>query len=62
MQAVKGGSAEALGNIKQEIVAMIGLVKDENLKKLVTESIEKAGSDQIQLSKIQNRLRLKLEV
>lgn len=62
MQAVKGGGAEAVSNIKEEIVAMLSQVKDENLKKLVMDSVEKSGNDQAQLSKIQNRLRLKLEV
>lgn len=59
--AVKGGHEGAEKNIKEEIDAMLSQVKDESLKKLVSESVNAAGSDTNQLSKIQNRLRIKLE-
>lgn len=48
-------------NIKEEIAAMVSQVKDEDLRKKVMEAVEKAGTDQGQLAKIQNRLRIKLE-
>ncbi len=61
-EAVQSGALGAEKNIKEEIAAMLTQIKDEDLKKLVTESVEKAGNNAGQLSKIQNRLRIKLEV
>lgn len=62
MKAVKNGQPNAPDNIKQDIDEMLLSVHDENLKTLVTKAVVEAGSDATQLGKIQNRLRVKLEV
>jgi hypothetical protein len=62
MNAVKAGKPNEPDVIRSDILTMLGSVKDESLKKIVFDSVEKAGNDAIQLSKIQNRLRIKLEV
>lgn len=61
IKATKNSSEGASENIKSEISSMLLMIKDETLKSLVADSVMKAGSDVGKLSKIQNRLRLKLE-
>lgn len=60
-KAVKSGEPDAPESIKKDINQMLSQIKDEALKKLVTETAEKAGNDAKQLAKIQNRLRIKLD-
>lgn len=62
MDAVKSDRHDIIANTKEEISVMLAQIKDEELKKLVSNSVEKAGNNASQLAKIQNRLRIKLEV
>lgn len=61
-EAMQSDGHDIVTNYKSEIAAMLTQLKDEELKKIVTASIEKAGDNASQLNKISNRLRLKLEV
>ena len=47
--------------IRGQIVAMLDEVKDQDLKKKVIDTIEKAGDNVLQLEAIENRLRIRLE-
>lgn len=47
--------------IKEAIDGMIKEIGDEELKKLVLDTVEKAGNDSVMLSAIENRLRIRVE-
>lgn len=47
--------------LRERITAMLSEIKDDELKKLVIDTVEKAGDNIAQLEAIENRLRIRLE-
>lgn len=62
LEAMRTGCPNSPDVIRSDISNMLAQLKDDALKQVVIASVEKAGNDAGQLSKIQNRLRIKLEV
>lgn len=58
MKAVDLGEPEPLEELKKDLFELCPLIKDEGIKTTVMDSIEKAGTDTQQLTKIRNRLRV----
>lgn len=60
-KAAKSGGSYSADGLLEEIKGLTASLKDDELKKKVMETTEKAGKDVDQLGKILNRLRIKLE-
>jgi hypothetical protein len=60
-QAVAESRPGDPGKIRGQIFVMLEEIKDQDLKRKVIETVEKAGDNALQLEAIENRLRIRLE-
>ena len=60
VKATEAGQPEDPESIRKNLQEMLTQVTDENLRRIVVDTIEKAGNSVVHLGKIQDRLRARL--